>query len=399
MVIKPSVRSNLLVIGLLVGCGALAGQLTGCGSVSTQIAEERATATVVVECLIEGTEDFIEVLAQVVVGGVRGQTNLQDNWVILQNVPLGTESPPQQPLTVTARGYVTASQMLTLSEYSYTAASISLAPADLDVTGTVSGTVTDVDTAEPVSNALVSFLPAGAQPGEAVDGFTDQGGWYIIGGIPAGPVAVTCQAADYFEDTADYVVTADSAGDNDPLDFRLFSGEAVVTVSGHVLEMRTESPVAGAEVQIGEQPPVVSDTSGTFSVPDVPMGEQAVTASAEGYDDYYTVINVVPGLNDLTILLNEFSPQPPGAPYTITGRVTLLGAADDSGAVVTAFDLNRGLVLAEDTTGADGYYYLFVPPGAYRIEVAYGDRTIGREVELLGGGRVLESINFTLTVD
>ena len=70
-----------------------------------------------------------------------------------------------------------------------------------------------------------------------------------------------------------------------------------------------------------------------------------------------------------------------------------------SGATVTATDLDSAQMRDEDVTDAAGYYYLFVPPGYYRIEVTYDSHSISREVELLGGGRVLEGINFTLTVD
>ncbi len=401
MVKRGFVKSNLLAILGLVGCLAAVAHLAGCGGVSTEGTGEQVTTTVIVECLIEGSEEFLDVPADVVVGGVRGQTNLQDNWVILEGVPLGSASPPQQPLTATAPGYVTASQTLTLNEFSYTTASVPMTPADPDTTGTVAGTVTDVDTGQPLINALVSFegTVVPASDTVLVKGFTDQGGFYVVGGIPAGSVEVACQAVGYLEDAAALTVVADSVGENDRLNFALFSGESTITVSGQVLEIRTEAVVAGATVQIGDQLPVVSELDGSFSVSGVGVGEQPVLASAEGYDDYYTVINVLPGIEPLRILLTEFSPQPPGDPYTITGRVTLLGAPDNSGAVVTALELDRGVVLGQDTTDTDGYYYLFVPPGDYRIEVTYGDHTIGREVELLGGGRVLENINFTLTVN
>ena len=210
---------------------------------------------------------------------------------------------------------------------------------------------------------------------------------------------MTCQAAGYLEGTVTFAVKADTVGENVLGNFALFSGRSVVTVGGQVRETRTEAPVAGATVQIGDQPPVISGPDGSFSVPAVPVGEQSVVATAAGYDEYYTVVNVGPGLDDLMILLTEYSPQPPGRPYTISGCVTLLGASDSSGAVVTAFHLDRGTMLAEDTTDAEGYYYLFVPPGTYRIEVTYGGHTIGREVELGGGGRVVENVNFALTVD
>jgi len=392
-------KQNMIVAGTVIAALITVALLGGCGGISTQQEEEPTTTTVVVECVIAGTDDFIEVPADVVAGGIRGQTNLEDDWVILENVPLGSQNPPQQPLTVTAPGYRTASQMLTLNEFSYTAVSVPMTPVDTETTGTVSGVVTDGDTGQPIVNALVSFLPPGGLPSEAVKGSTDTEGFYVIGGIPAQQVHGTCQAVGYLEASTDVWVTADAAGANDPVNFVLVGGESTVTVSGQVLDTRTEAGISGASVQIGDQPPVVTGSGGAFSIPHVSVGEQPVEASAVGYDDYYTVIEVVPGIDNLQILLNEYSPQPPGPPYTIAGRVTLLGAPDNSGATVTATDIDSGQMRDEDITDAEGYYYLFVPPGYYRIEVTYDTHSISREVELLGGGRVLEGINFTLTVD
>ena len=399
MLSKWKGKQNLLVAGAMIAALITGALLGGCGGISTPQEEEPTTTTVVVECVIEGTDDFIEVPADVVVGGVRGQTNLDDNWVILDNVPLGSQDPPQQPVTATAPGYRTASRMVTLNKFSYTAVSLPMTPVDIGATGTVSGTVTDADTGQPIVNALVSFLAPGGLPSEAVKGSTDNAGFYVIGGIPAQQVHATCQAVGYLEAATDVWVTADAVGPNDPVDFALAGGESTVTVRGQVLDTRTEAPIPGATVQIGGQPPVITGPDGAFSVPYVPVGEQPVEASATGYDDYYTIINVVPGIDNLIILLNEYSPQPPGPPYTIAGRVTLLGAPDNSGATVTATDVDSGQMRDDDLTDADGYYYLFVPPGYYRIEVTYGSHSISREVELLGGGRVLEGINFTLTVD
>ncbi len=399
MLSKWTDKQNMIAAVTVIAALITVAFLGGCGGISVQQEEETTTTTVVVECVIEGTDDFIEVVADVVVGGVRGQTNLEDDWVILENVPLGSQAPPQQPLTVTAPGYATASQMLTLSEYSYTAVSVPMTPVAAETTGTVSGTVTDGDTGQPIVNALVSFLPPGGLPSEALKGSTDTAGSYVIGGIPAGQIHGTCQAVGYLEASTDVWVTADAVGSNDPVDFALVGGESTVTVSGQVLDTRTEAGISGATVQIGDQPPVITGSGGAFSISHVSVGEQPVEASAAGYDDYYTVIEVVPGIDDLQILLNEYSPQPPGPPYTIAGRVTLLGAPDNSGATVTATDIDSGQVRDEDVTDDEGYYYLFVPPGYYRIEVTYGSHSISREVELLGGGRVLEGINFTLTVE
>ncbi len=372
--------------------------ISGCGSVGPGQGTQPATATVIVECVTEGTNNLLEVPADIVVGGVRGQTDMAEGWVILEDVPLGEEDPPQQPLTATAPGYVTHSEMLTLNEWSYTAVSVPMAAADPQQTGTVSGTVTDNSTAEPVVNALISFLEVGADESEAIEGFTDADGLYVMGGIPATDIQATCQAAGYLESIRTLTITAGTDDSNSPLDFQLISGSTAITVNGEVLDLRTQTPVPGASVQIGSQPAVTADADGIFSVPDVTVGQRDIMVTAGGYDQYQDTVMVTPGMADLRILLSRESPEPPPVPYTISGQVTLLGPPDNSGATVTAFERDRAEELGRVTTNAAGYYYLFVPPGRYRIEVTYGGRSIGRDVELLGGGRVLTGIDFTLTV-
>ena len=389
----PTQPILLIVIALVV-----TASLSGCGGVSSGQSQEPATTTVIVECVVAGTDDLLEVPANVVVGGVRGETDMIENWVILEDVPLGEQAPPQQPLTATAPGYVTYSEMLMLNEWSYTAVSVPMTPADLQQTGTIPGTVTDVSTGEPVVSALVSFLEPGADEAEAVTGFTDANGWYTIGGVPATDVEALCQATGYLEETATVTIIADADGDNPFLDFQLLSGSTTITVSGVILNLRTETAIADALVEIDSQPPVVTDSDGFFTVPQVTVGQRDIVITADGYDPYQSTVMVTPGMADLRVLLSRESPQPPPGPYTITGQVTLIGAPDNSGAVVTAFERDRAEELGRTTTDADGYYYLFVPPGRYRIEVTYGSKSIGRDVELLGGGRVLTGIDFTLTV-
>ena len=108
--------------------------------------------------------------------------------------------------------------------------------------------------------------------------------------------------------------------------------------------------------------------------------------------------NVLPGLAFIEVFMSRSSADPPTVPYTIAGTVTLLGKADNAGAPVTAFRLDRGADLATYTTEADGRYYLFVPSGRYRITVEYGGKSISREIDYPGEGRSIDGVDFTLTV-
>lgn len=377
----------LLLLTALVG--------TGCGGgINTGTSSSQSTTTVIVEVVKQGTNDLIPVVANITVGGVTGQTDLAQGWAVITGVPLGDATPPQQPLTVSAAGWVTVSQLLTLSTYSYTSVSIGMEEADPATTGTAEGTIT-AQGGGPLTNAVVTFTPA---RGEPIIGYTDRAGHYQFGGIPAGPVTVTAQASGYLEATTLVNLKADAEGTNPAINLALLSGSTRVSVSGRVLRLGLETPVAGAQVQIADQPAVSTGADGSFRVPNVLVGQQTVTVTASGYDDRQEQINVVPGLGPVIIYLAPTAPEPPPGPHTIAGTVTLLGKSDNSGATVTALNRDLGQVMDTVTTPPSGNYYLFVPPGSYRITVQYGDHVVGRDLVLLGGGRVLTGIDFTLSV-
>jgi len=383
-------------IGMATGLLAAAALLAGCGGgLSSGPPPAQRTTTVIVETLQAGTTDLLPVAADIVVGGVHGTTDLAQGYAIIANVPLGEADPPQQPLTVYAPGWITVSQMVTLNPYSYTTVSVALSPADPTRTGTVQGRVTTQGSGQGIANALVAFTPAA---GEAVSGFTDAQGYYKFGGVPAGQVTVTAQATGYLEATRVLAVVADAAGSNPAVDLALLSGTTRVSVTGVVVQVGIETPVPGAQVTIGDRPPVLTDAAGRFTVAQVLVGLQDVIVTAPGYDEKREQVTVTPGMSPLRLFLAPSAPEPPGKPYTITGVVTLLGRPDNSGATVTALHRDLGEIMDTDTTTPAGNYYLFVPPGPYRITVRYGDKSIGRDVVLLGGGRILTGVDFTLSV-
>ncbi len=377
----------LLLLAALIGAGCG-------GGINTGTTPGPSTTTVIVEARKKGTSDLVPVVASITVGGVTGQTDLAQGWAVITGVPLGDTTSPQQPLTVSAPGWVTVSQMLTLSTYSYTSVSVEMEPADPASTGTAEGTIT-AQSGGPITNAIVTFTPTSGDP---VVGYTDRTGHYRFGGIPAGRVTVTAQASGYLEAVTEVDLKADAEGTNAAINLALLSGSTRVSVSGKVLRLGLEAPVAGAQVQIGEPPAVLTGADGSFRVPDVLVGQQTVKVTASGYDDREERINVVPGMGPLTLYLAPTAPEPPPGPHTIAGTVTLLGKSDNSGATVTALNRDLGEVMDTATTPPSGNYYLFVPPGSYRITVQYGDHAIGRDVILLGGGRVLTGIDFTLSV-
>jgi hypothetical protein len=383
---------------LLLLLSGVVATLSGCGGLPAPVTP---TSAILVFAAFEGTAPdapFISSVATVICGGVRGQFNgPSGNELILRNIPFGPLTPPQQPLTVTAPGYRTVSRQVTLEKDVATFVDVSMEKVDLTVTGTVAGTVT-ATTGEPLVNALVTFSWLEGTTTQQVQGFTDKDGKFIIGGINAGEVTVEAVASGYLPEQQTVTIVADAAGTNPDLSFSLLSGDTKVTVKGVVLDLRTEEPLEGATVTVDAQPPVTTGTDGRFSVPDVLVGDKPISVRKSGYDDYDATVTVLPGMSDVRVLLLRTSTTPPGVPYTIAGTVTLRGRPDNSGAVVTAYDLDRGMTMASYTTAADGRYYLFVPAGRYEITVAAFGRTISRTLQYGGSGRILDGIDFTLTV-
>jgi hypothetical protein len=385
-------------------CGALALATAvlsglGCGGLPPTGDGDEPRGAVVVMVFEEGTNNPLPVAATVIVGGVRGTLNPSDEQLVLRDVPLGISTPPTQPMTVSAPGYVTSAQLVQLNITTATWLSATLMPADTGTTGTVSGTVTDAVSGEAVVNAFLQFQPAGDEQAERVGGYTDSDGRFIIGGIPAGAHVVTAQAQGYLGATQEVIIIADDAGSNPDLTIQLVSGSTTVTVTGRVVDVLTRQPIPGATVTIGESEPAITDAGGSFSVAEVLVGERTIEVTAEDYDTYTATLNVMPGIADVIIELLTRAEEPPSLPYTLGGTVTLIGPLDSSGATVTATRLDTAAVLGTAVTSASGRYTMFVPPGRYRVVVRYQSREISREVEIPGGGQIVDGVDFTLTIE
>lgn len=377
-------------------CVVLAGML-GCGGLPPA-SEDTGGGTVVVLAVEEETSAPLQVPAEITVGGVRDILRPADEQLILRNVPIGTGTPPTQPLTATAEGFVTKTMQVQMQVTAATWVTVPLQPADLQSTGTIGGSVREAGTGEPVSNAFVQFNPPGEEDG-GVGGYTDAEGQFLIGGIPAGDRDVTVQAEGFLPGATQTVrIVAYVDGDNSNLQFELVAGDTTVPVTGTVVDVFTRLPIEGATVTVGDADPVRSDADGRFRATGVLVGDRTVTASAPGFEDLTTVVRVLPGMGDITVELFEAAADPPTGPFTIAGTITLNGAPDNAGATVGAISLDSGNVVGEDETDAAGRYELFVPPGRYELRVTFGERQIARELTLPEGGVILDGVNFVLTV-
>jgi hypothetical protein len=378
--------------------------LVGCSASSIRInppSDGASTGTVVVAVVRADTGEPIGVEAVVIVGGERGLLGAGDDSVTILDVPVPeVQAPnqPTQPLTVTARGFVTFFEQLTLNASGQTNATVELEEADLDATGTVEGTVTNADDDTPIANVTVSFRPDISGAPVAVEGATDKNGEYIVGGVPVGRFVASATASGFLaaEQKSDAVQDSSGVG-SDPVDFQLTATSSKATVKGRVVDLITYDPIKGASVELGGQPAVNTRADGSFEVTNVPVGQQVLSVTAADYIPISRTITVLANMAALRIELAPTESGPPRPPATISGTVTIRNRSSNAGATVEAIGVQTSEVVASTLTDADGYYGLFVPPGNYQIKVSFEGATISKTVTLEGAGRELTGVDFQIT--
>jgi len=157
---------------------------------------------------------------------------------------------------------------------------------DTTATGSITGTVTDSGTGDPIAGASVS-----ADTGQSTS--TDGSGNYTLGGVPTGDRTVTASASGYVTLQAQTTVndggtsTVDFALDPEPV------GGGTGTIKGRVT-VQGGGKLAGVLVSTDSQSGT-TNKGGRYTINDVPEGDHLVTASKAGYDDASQVVSVAAG--------------------------------------------------------------------------------------------------------
>ena len=260
-------------------------------------------------------------------------------------------------LSVTAPGYVDATREIGVLGNGTTFTE----DAALQSIKTVSGVVTDAVTNEPLADVTVTVAAADDIKLIAT---TDATGAYSVSIDVLEPEYTITAALDGYDTVSESlgVITADVTKD---LALRL----AAIEVSGVVVDMITQEPIAGANVLFAAgdiEQSVSTDDEGHFAIiiNDV-YPSYDVTVSADAYDSYTTTIERVQPTDAFNVELKK-------AAIEVTGTITdetgapIEGAAVDFTAVssITVFSNAEGhyAVTIEDvyqlytlTVDADGY--------------------------------------------
>ena len=266
-------------------------------------------------------------------------TTAADGTYTLADIEVGTYS-----VTASATGYQDQTKSAKVTKGKTTTLDFDLTP--LPTTGTISGTVTDADTTEPIEGATVTA--------NGVSTSTNAEGYYEIE-IEAGTYDVTAEASGYISDTKPATVTV---GETTTVDFALEPvPPATGTIAGTVTDASTMDPIFGATVTaVGpETRSTTTAADGTYILADVVVGDYSVTASKAGYYDQTKPATVTEDATTTVDFTLQFIVG------WIEGHVT---DAETGEALVGATVTANGFSVTTDT---NGYYNIEIVPGTYDV--------------------------------
>ncbi len=286
----------------------------------------------------------------VTAGGVSTKT-LENGSYTLANLTPGTVT-----VAASLSGYQSRSETVNVTGGgNATAATLALTPIS---PGTVTGTVTNTS-GSAISGATVSAA------GETVT--TGTSGNYTLSNIPAGSVTITASATGYASATATVTVTAGATTTAPTLKLGLNTGNVTGTVKNSA-----GTVIAGATVGYGGGQ-TTTNSSGVYTLSNVPTGTIQLVASANGYTSQTQNVTIASGsTTSANFTLSA-------AVGNITGKVTNISTGGAiSGAAVSWSD-------GTATTNSTGVYTL--------SNVTTGSRTVTASAT----GYITRSLTTTVT--
>lgn len=272
---------------------------------------------------------------------------------------VGSLPPGNYTLTAIAKDYQSSSQGVFVFTGISTIANFSLEP----LPGSLSGTVEDANTTDPIPGALVIALKDQVLLGASL---TDANGKYAISDLAEGNYSVLVFADGYQRGLEGAIVESE---ENTVVNFSLETDRGEIV--GTVTDANTTDPIPGAQVEVYNGTTLVdsalTDSSGNYVVQDLPPGFYNVRASATGYQAKTLGATVTNG--GTTVV--DFALDP--SPGSVAGMVT---DADDGtpiqGAVVHVF--SAGNLAGITMTNAMGNYRVTgLAPGSYTVVVSADD--------------------------
>jgi hypothetical protein len=286
----------------------------------------------------------------------------------LSNVPSGV-----QTVSVQAAGYPTITKLVPVGATLISNPLFFVSAAS----GSVSGTLTDIQTGSPIANATVSSSGASTT--------SDSSGNYTLTGVAAVSAQLTASANGYGNLTQQISVIS---GATSTLNFALTSTSTPTTgnLTGTVTNSATGNSISGATV-LYSGGSAITDANGSYTLSGVTSGTITFTVSAPGMQTLNTNVDVLAGQTTTqNFALN------PIATGSVSGTVT----DAYTGLAIT----NATVSFAGGNTATDnnGHYTLAaVPTGTQAITAAAtGYQNQVQNVAITQNGNA--SQNFSLTV-
>ncbi|MBY0090740.1 carboxypeptidase regulatory-like domain-containing protein [Priestia aryabhattai] len=246
--------------------------------------------------------------------------------------------------------------------------------------GTLVGTVTDLFTGGPISNAsILVFASQSLNP--SAQTVTDQAGAYIIVGLAPGEYEVVAVATNFARrGTGALIISGESTVANIPL------SPNPATISGTVTTPEA-APIPNATVRVLDQNETVlgtavTDQNGNYAISNLPEGTLTIIASSSGFATQLAAATVTPGqiLSNVNIQLNPLSGNISGKIINGETGEPIIGAI-----AIVRTTSGTNMVVETDTTDTAGNYFIEgLSPGTYSVigsSNGYGTVTLGAIVQ------------------
>jgi hypothetical protein len=266
-----------------------------------------------------------------VVGQSISATTGFDGSYILNNVPAGP-----QIVNASASGFTTSQSQVTVTSNQAVTRDFALSP----FVGAIRGVVLNASNSQPIAGATVSVK------GTNIAATTGGDGSYTLSDVPVGSQTVDVSAPNFNSTQEIVTVVADQTNIRD-----YFLTPKVGAVRGIVRSAASNQPIPGATVSIGNAS-TTTDGTGAYTLNNILVGAQTVSASAPNFNPASVSVNVLAGqtVNQDIALAPQLG--------VIAGTVKDNYLQPIAGATVTAAGIST-------TTGADGAYTLNnIPAGA-----------------------------------
>lgn len=284
----------------------------------------------------------------------------------LSGVPAGTVQ-----LTASFSSYTDAHQTVTVAASSSITANFILTST---WTGTLQGYVTNSATGGAISGAKIAVNNGAAT-------LTNSSGFYKMTNVAPGSYTLTASASGYTRSSSTVSVSTNTTT---TASFKL---TPTGTVSGKVSNISTGAAIYGATVKYSGGS-ATTNTSGAYTLSNVPIGTYTFTASASAYVPQSASASVSAGTTT-TLNFSLANGGKIGGTITTTAGATLSGVSIkiSGGVIVTTVYL---------TTNTYGQYLTnWIPVGSYTVTVSKTGYSSQSKSTTVSGG-VTSTVNFTM---